>query len=221
MTKPITTVLLDFDGTIMDTNDAIIRSWQEAFRVLRGEEGDIDVIKGTFGEPLELSMRNLFPEVPVEEAIRPYREYQRKNLMNEIHLVDGARELLDELMRLEYPMALVTSRLRETTERALDQFDLWKYMDCVVTANDVTRHKPDPQCVEIALEKLGAGPEETIMLGDTIHDIQCGKNAGVKVALVSWSLTLGDRTKEDFPEEDVPDHILDTPADLLKILKEE
>ena len=214
------TILFDFDGTVMDTNDVIIQSWQHTYRTLRGEEGDLDQILATFGETLEYTMMNLFPEAPLDEAIAIYRRYQRDNFLSDIKMVPGMRELLDELLDRGYVMAMVTSRLRYTTDQALEEFDLGKYFRYVVTADDVTRAKPDPQCVEMALEKLGSSPEKTIMTGDTIHDILCARNAGVESVLVGWSLTLGERAMVDFAPEEAPDHIISEPAELLKILEE-
>ncbi len=58
----IDTVLFDFDGTVMDTNNVILMSWQHTFRTLRGREECREVIVKTFGEPLELTMKKFFPE---------------------------------------------------------------------------------------------------------------------------------------------------------------
>ena len=218
MTKPITTVLLDFDGTIMDTNDVIIDSWQHTYRSFRGVEGDEKEIVSTFGETLEYTMKNLFPEVPLEEALAVYRGYQRDNFLSSIRMVPGMREVLDELLDRGYPMAMVTSRLRYTTNQALEEFDLGKYFRHVVTADDVTRAKPDPQCVEMALAALGSSPENSIMTGDTIHDVQCARNAGVVSVLVGWSITLGGMERDDFDKDEAPDHIITAPAQLLDLL---
>ncbi len=214
----IDTVLFDFDGTIMDTNEVIIQSWQETFRQVRGREMDQDVLLATFGEPLEGTMRNFFPEESLEDCLEIYRGYQRTNYLPNIHLFPGIRELLDELMRRQITMALVTSRLKFTTDQALDKFDLRKYFGYVVTADDVTRHKPDPQSIQVALEKLGASSESAIMVGDTKHDIQCAHNAGLPAVVVSWSLALARELKEGFPAEYTPDVIIDHPAQVLELL---
>ena len=218
LTKATDTILFDFDGTIMDTNDVIIQSWQHTFRTFRGEEGDLDLILGTFGETLDYTMKNLFPDVPLEESLAVYRSYQRENFLSEIKLVPGIRELLDTLRDRGYKMAMVTSRLRYTTDQALDAFDLDRYFSYVVTADELSRPKPDPLCVEMALEELGSTPERSIMTGDTIHDILCARNAGVRSVLVDWSITLGGRSIEEFPEGKAPDHIIKEPIQLLELL---
>ena len=124
-----TAVLLDFDGTIMDTNQAIINSWHATFRELEGRDGDEDVILATFGETLEDSMRHMFPDVPVERSRGIYRDYQAKHLMNQINLFPGIRELLDTLADRGIRMGLATSRLKATTMQALETFDLLQGVD--------------------------------------------------------------------------------------------
>lgn len=77
--KKIDTVLFDFDGTIMDTNNVILMSWQHTFKTLENREEDEDVLTKTFGEPLEKTIERFFPNVPLEEALEVYRGYQRDN----------------------------------------------------------------------------------------------------------------------------------------------
>ena len=214
----IDTILFDFDGTIMDTNDIIIQSWQHTFRTLRGEEASVEEILATFGETLDFSMENFFPEVSLDVSLPIYRSYQRENFLSSIHLVPGITGLLDELTERNYRMSMVTSRLRYTTDQAMKEFDLGKYFECIVTADDVTRPKPDPQAVEIALGEMGSSPERTVIVGDTIHDILCAKNAGTKSVLVDWSITLGGRELCDFAEEERPDHIIKSPGELIDLL---
>ena len=214
----IDTVLFDFDGTIMDTNEVIIQSWQETFRTLKGREEDRDVLLKTFGEPLEYTMRNFFPDVPLEKGLEIYRGYQRDNCLSDIHLFPGVRELLDELTQRQIKMGLVTSRLRHTTQQALDKFDMNRYFGYVVTADDVTRHKPDPQSINIILEKIGSRPEQSIMVGDTIFDILCARNAGCTSVLVSWSMSLAEKLQNGFAPEETPDRIIDDPRQILQML---
>ncbi len=74
--KKIDTVLLDFDGTIMDTNEMIIKSWQHTFQQLRGETVEESVLLATFGEPLKMTMHNFFggDQEEVEKKCRNLQE---------------------------------------------------------------------------------------------------------------------------------------------------
>lgn len=216
--RKIDTVLFDFDGTIMDTNDAILNSWQHTFRTLKNTEQDEDVLVKTFGEPLKITMKKFFPDVPIEESLDIYRNYQTDNFGDQIKLFPGIKELILEVEKQGFKMGLVTSRLYKTTMEGLEKFGIKEYFDVIVTAEDVTKHKPDPQPINIALEKMGSVPEKSVMLGDTLFDLLCSANAGVKSVLVSWSLALGGKTKEELGEA-APDYIIDKPEELLDIIK--
>ena len=214
----IDTVLFDFDGTIMDTNDVIIGSWQHVYRTLRGEEGDLDYILSTFGEPLEYSMETSFPEVSVEKSVKIYRDWHRERFLDMIKLFPGITEMLEEVKARGYKTAIASSRLRFTLEQGLDKYDLRKYFDTIVAVEDAPNGKPAPDIVLLTLDKLDSKAESAIMIGDSRLDILCAHNAGVPCVLVGWSATLAGKTKEDFAPGEAPDYIIDQPNDLLEII---
>ena len=211
------TVLFDFDGTVMNTNDVIIASWQHTFRTIDGKEREVSEIARTFGEPIVQTMKRMFPQVPVEESLKIYRSYHYDYFDDLISLFPGMRELLVELRKTGYKTGLVTSRMRNTTFRGLAKFELTDLFDAVVTCDDTNVHKPDPEPVFIALEKLGTKPEKTVMLGDTMYDIMCANNAGVTSVLVGWAIAP---TEEEIKGENGPDFIMKDAADLFRILEE-
>lgn len=215
MTK-INTVLFDFDGTIMDTNSVILQSWQHTFRTVEGKERPEEDIIGTFGEPLYVTMEKLLPQISVEEGAEIYRSFHHHNFSELIDIFPGILELLEELKARGYKTGIVTSRLRHTTEIGLKKYDMEQYFDAIVTCDDTDKHKPDPEPVNIALERLGSKPEEAIMVGDSMFDILCAKNAGVKSALVSWALAV---CEDDKYGENAPNCIIEKAEDLLDILE--
>jgi pyrophosphatase PpaX len=212
------TVLFDFDGTIMDTNDVIIKSWDHTFETLGYDKKDHKELIVTFGEPLELTLEKFFPDIPVEESIEIYRGYQRDHFVGLISLFPGVVEMLDELKAKGIKMALVTSRLHKTTMDGVEKFGLGKYFEVIITADDTSKHKPDPEPILITLDKLGSKPENAIMVGDTLFDIRCARNATVESVLVSWSMALHGMTKESLGEN-APDWIIDKPDEILEIIK--
>ena len=215
----IDTVVFDFDGTVMDTNKVIFKSWQHTFNTLTGHDGDIEMIKASLGEPLEYTMKKFFPELPVEESIQVYRNYHRDRFEDMIELFPGIDELLAELKRRGYKTGLATSRLKVTTYQGLEKYDLFKYFDEIITVEDVTKAKPVPEMLLTMLERLGSSPETSVMTGDTRWDIACANNAGATSILVGWSQALAGKTKEDFDGNEVPDFIIDTPEELLTIIE--
>ena len=215
--KRIDTVLFDFDGTVMDTNEIILKSWEHTFEKLRGEKPDRSMLLSTFGEPLKMTMHNFFggDEEQVERNIEIYRSYQREHYLDHIRLFPGVYEMLAAVKTAGYKTALVTSRLKPTTYDGVRKFEIGKFFDYIVTADDVTRHKPDPQPAQKALQYLKSSAETAGMLGDTKQDVLCAINAGVTSVLVSWSMAL--------PEEKAvgdlqPDYILKSPEALTDLL---
>ena len=211
----IDTVLFDFDGTVMDTTDVIIGSWQHTFRTLEGRERPLPEIVQTFGEPLAVTMSKIFPEVAVEEAIEVYRSYHRDNFGERISVYKGMPELLAALKAQGYKTGLVTSRLSRTTWEGLHKYNLDQYFDVVVSCDDTDKHKPDPTPVRITLERLGSLPERSIMLGDTMFDILCARNAGVLSVLVGWAIAL---SPEEIHGPQGPDFVIEDAMDLFSIL---
>ncbi len=214
----IDTVIFDFDGTLMDTNKIILESWQHTYRTLTGHEGNEDEILKTYGEPLELSLRNAFPDVPSEKSVDIYRKWHRERFMDMIELFPGVIELLEELKARGYKLAIATSRVRETLMQGMNKYQLTDYFDTIVSVEEVSAHKPAPDCVNRVLEKLNSKAENSIMIGDSRLDILCAHNGGVKAVLVGWSATLAGKAIEDFAPGEAPDYIINDTKELLDII---
>lgn len=213
------TVLFDFDGTLMDTNDIIMKSWQHTFRTIEGKERPKELILETYGEPLELTMRKFFPDfgkTAIHEAIDTYRGYQVHHYKELIHMFPGTEQLVRTLKRKDYKVALVTSRLRNSTESGLEKFGLLDQFDYIVTADDTEKHKPDPEPVLIALDKLNSRPPEAVMVGDSMFDILCAQNAGVEAVLVGWAVAAHAQRNV---VEIKPEYRIETAEELLGILQ--
>lgn len=215
MTK-FNTVLFDFDGTIMDTNNLILQSWQHTFRTVEGKERSKEEIFSTFGEPLYVTMEKLLPQIPAEEGVEIYRSFHYDHFTDLIEVFPGIIELLKELKARGYKTGIVTSRLRHTTDLGLKKYDMEQYFDVVITIDDTDKFKPDPEPVRVALERLGSKPEEAVMVGDSVFDVLCARGAGVKTAIVGWAVAFCDR---DTACENAPDYVIEKAWDLLDILE--
>ncbi|NCB42436.1 MAG: HAD family hydrolase [Clostridia bacterium] len=208
-------VLFDFDGTIMNTNDIIIQSWQHTFKAIEGKERPIEEITPSFGEPLFVTMEKFFPGENTEAMVSTYRDYQRKVYTDQIDMFPGIAEVIKTLKKNGYMVAIVTSRLWESTTQGLYKFDIAHMFDAVVSAEDTTVHKPDPAPCLICLEKLGVKPEEAIFVGDSKFDVLCAKNAGVKSVLVGWSICVTEEQKDGLYK---PDYFIEKPEELLNLV---
>ncbi|MCQ2547368.1 MAG: HAD family hydrolase [Clostridia bacterium] len=214
----IDTLVFDFDGTLMDTNSVIIESWQHTYRTFTGHEGDMDYILNTFGEPLETSMENAFPDVPVDESVKVYRTWHREHFWDMIELFPGVEEMLKEAKARGYKVGIATSRVEVTLYQGLEKYGLMDYFDEIITAEEVENHKPDPECILKVLDKLQSPPENAAMIGDSKLDMMCAHNAGTKAILVGWSLSLKGKDIDDFPAEEAPDSIIENAMDIFDVI---
>ena len=212
----INTVIYDFDGTIMNTNIVVSESWKHTYRTIYGKEMPQEEIIKTFGEPIMISMKRVFPNMDPDEAARIYREYQEAHKKELVKLFPGMDKLMKDVKERGFKTAIVTSRFRNSLIDYLKAFDILEYAEVLVTCDDTKAHKPDPEPILIALKKLGSKAEESIMIGDSMFDILCAKNAGCPSALVSWAEAV---TEEDIKGENAPEFFMEKPEDLFEILK--
>ncbi len=212
----INTVLFDFDGTLVNTNDVIIASWQHTYMYYLGREESLEKITACFGEPLLLTMEREFPEVDPRESAGVYRNFQKENADELVKIFPGIKELLESLKTDGFRMGVVTSRTRESAQRYMDMFGIGDYFEEMVSCDDTDIHKPNPEPILLCLKKMGITAEEALMVGDSPFDIKCANNAGVKSVLVGWRITGDGQTLIDDAREDFT---ISEPLELVGVLK--
>ncbi|TCO76439.1 pyrophosphatase PpaX [Marinisporobacter balticus] len=209
----ITTILFDLDGTLLDTNELIIQSFQHTYNKHLDKEFPREKIIQTFGEILKITLDRECIGCS-EEAIKTYRDFQNLNFKNFITMHTGVKEGLVFLHKKGYKLGVVTSRLNESARRGLKLFDLEKYFGTIVGANDTDKHKPDAEPVILALKTLNSKPQETMMVGDSPYDILCAKNAGILSVAVGWSAL----PRAMYMEHD-PDYVVERMEELITIIE--
>ena len=212
----INTVLFDFDGTLVNTNDVIIASWQHTYMYYLGREESLEKITACFGEPLLLTMEREFPEVDPRESAEVYRNFQKENADELVKIFPGIEELLEGLKTDGFRMGVVTSRTRESAQRYMDMFGIGDYFEEMVSCDDTEIHKPNPEPILLCLKKMGITAAEALMVGDSPFDIKCANNAGVKSVLVGWRITGDGQTLIDDAREDFT---ISEPSELVGVLK--
>ena len=213
----INTVLFDFDGTLVNTNDAIIASWQHTYLHYTGREASLERITSCFGEPLLITMAREFPGVDPAESAEVYRRFQVEHTDELVKVFDGIPELLEALKEEGYRIAIVTSRTRESANRYLDMLGIGGYFEDMVSCDDTHAHKPNPEPILLCLAKLGITKDEAIMIGDSPFDMKCANNAGVKSVLVDWRITSDNASL--IPDARA-DYEIAKPLDLMRVLEE-
>ena len=209
----IKNILFDLDGTLLDTNELIIQSFQYTYKKhLNKQVGREEIIK-SFGEILKVTINRKFSENS-EKAIKTYRKFQIDNFDKLIRIHDGVKEGVKELYSQGYKLGIVTSRLNNSAIRGLKHFGLFDYFESIISADDTDIHKPDPTPAFMALGELGGKPEETIFVGDTQFDVLCAKNAGITSVVVGWSAL-----PKDVILKYEPDHVIESMEELVSLVK--
>lgn len=206
----IKAILFDFDGTLMNTNELIFASYGYAFRTVLGRDVTQKEIHDMYGKPLYTSLA-VYGEYQ-DELYRVYREYNESNHDRLVKFFDGAAEGVKKLHENGYKLAVVTSKREVTLKRGIKLLGLESCFDVLITPADTDKHKPDPEPILLACKKLGVTADESVMVGDSIFDLQCGRAAGTKLAAVTYSTTFN--ALLDYNPEYTPDTI-DIFADMI------
>lgn len=209
-------VLFDLDGTIVNTNELIISSFMHALKENHLPALTREQIIPHMGTTLQQQMMAFSGLQDTSKLELSYRSYNYAHHDELIGSFPHVNETMEELSGRGIRLGIVTTKIRPTTLKALEMFDLLKYMETVVTVEDVIHPKPHPEPVLTAVANLGVDPRRTLMVGDSAVDIQSAKAAGVRVAAVAWSLK-GEDTLRKYD----PDYIIHDMKDLYTIVEQE
>jgi pyrophosphatase PpaX len=207
------TYLFDLDGTLLDSIELILHSFHHTTRIHMGRElGDAYWLRGV-GTPLRDQLATVAQSAAELQAmLDTYRTYNLESHDRMARPYPGVVEVVRRLQERGSRLGLVTSKLSTGAERGLKLLRLEDSFSVRICADDVARGKPDPEPVLKALSALSEEPEEAVFIGDSLHDVQSGKRAGVRTAVVTW----GPFGRAPF-EEEPPDHWLEQPEDILSL----
>lgn len=205
-------LLLDLDGTVLDTHGLILSSWAH-LRATFGLAGDDDAFRRGIGRPLpELLRPWATAELPVERLVAEYRAHNDLHHDAAVRVFDGVREVFDAARVAGVPVAIVTSKSRPFAERGLRVAGL--RADALVGPTDAARPKPAPDPVWLALELLGGVPRDrALFVGDATTDLDAGRAAGVRTGAALW----GPFSRDELAPS-APDLWLTSPHELLPLL---
>lgn len=222
-------ILFDFDGTLVNTTPLILRSFRATWEKVFGFTMEDASYINTFGTLLHTALKGLTEQciadgriraiddvaAKADELLRIYREFNWAWHDELIEPFAAVTETLQELQSRGHRLGIVSSKLRLGVERGLNIFEMTKFFDVLITADDVANHKPHPEPLLRALERFDAAPHEAIYIGDSIHDIAAGQAAQMATVGAAWG---------PFPRTDLealkPDYLLDEPRELLRLFRE-
>src|SRR3954451_5040237 len=206
-------VLFDLDGTIVDSGWMILASYRHATQTVLGRTFPDEVLMARVGAGhLEDQMRE-FDAEKVAELAQAYRDFYAP-LHSELQAFPGMLELLRELDAEGRTLGIVSAKRHDIVQLALDALGFGETLDIVVGSDEAPRGKPHPDQILLALERLGADPDQTAYVGDAPFDIAAARNAGVHAV----GVTGGGLPPRARMESEAPDAVVDTADDLYAVL---
>ena len=217
MERDIKLVIFDFDGTLADTKEHIILTFQMTMKELGVEIKSRQECAATIGLTLEDAFKVLYPGMAAEKYILLRDTYRRIFKENRKILVPGlfpeVMETLEELRRRGYLMSIASSRQSPSLQSFLEDMKIAHLFEYAVGGDNVEHPKPAPDAVLQILRHYNLSAEEAFVVGDMPFDINMATNAGVKSCGVTWGNADAAQLKESGAN-----YVIDKMSQLLEIL---
>jgi|ERR671921_1000205 HAD superfamily hydrolase (TIGR01509 family) len=189
-------VVLDVDGTLMDTNYLHTEAWARAFEEV-GHRIPRARLHKQIGKGSSLLIREFVEDEETEERIDELHSEIYAELQEYGHPLPGAKELISSLRERGYEVWFVTSAKDEELEHHMQELEAEGGISGVVNSSAVENPKPAPDIFELALQKAGASPDETVAVGDAVWDVEAADAAGIRTVAV---LTGGAFSRQELEE---------------------
>lgn len=201
----ISTIIYDLDGTVANTKADIVLAVRSTMLHYGVEPPDDETIASFIGGGARNVLRRALGEANegrLDEAVPYFAASYNKNSAVKTYLYDGVLDTF-KFYDGKKRQTMATFKSRAGTDNILAHFDIARYFSKVVTADDVERPKPDPECVNAILKEFGLDPREAVLIGDTPTDMKTGKNAGVVVCAVDYGFAPVEELKGYSPDFEV------------------
>ncbi|VEU79575.1 HAD family hydrolase [Haploplasma axanthum] len=194
----IDTFLFDLDGTLINSPEIIMEGYVEALRVhnpnhIITEDEKTEILGFTLIKAFERHAKN---EEHYNSLVDTFKTYTNELSLKMLNAYENAKSVIQYLRSKGYCVGIVTSKSFETVHENLSHVGLEDLFDVIVTSNDTVLHKPNPEPLLYALEKLNKPAKNAIYIGDHENDIKAGKNAYMKTGLVGFTYRLKEAMNE-------------------------
>ncbi|MEM9551293.1 MAG: HAD-IA family hydrolase [Pseudomonadota bacterium] len=218
MTAPHRLILFDVDGTLVDSQAAIVQAMHAAFDAIRHPVPERPVLLSVIGLSLDRAMQHLTPDLGSSDHARMAEVYKTTFSANRTELgaahaplYPGARNMLDQLAGMSgHVLGVATGKSQRGLDALIEAHGLG---DHFITRQVADHHpsKPHPSMIQTAMDETGADPRDTVMIGDTSFDMEMARAAGVTGIGVSWGYHSAEALGVD--------HVLSTFDDLPEVLQ--
>ncbi len=172
-------ILFDLDGTLIDSTEAILESFDIAFRAFNKETPNENEIKKLIGLPLDIMFERLgISRDKVWDFVDEYKKHYRKISTQKTKLLPFAKEAVIEASQFAR-LGIVTTKTARYSKELMEHFGLMDYFEVLIGRENVENPKPHPEPILRAIHAMNAKKEATFMIGDTCLDMVSSKEAGV------------------------------------------
>jgi HAD superfamily hydrolase (TIGR01509 family) len=190
------TVVLDVDGTLMDTNYLHVEAWARAFEDVGHRVPRVELHR-QIGKGSELLIREFLDDDGKVEKIQGLHSEYFADLQHHGHPLPGAKELISSLLEAGHAVWFATSAKDEELDHHLQELEAEGKLHGVVNSSAVENGKPAPDIFEEALKRAEASADDTVAVGDAVWDVESAKGAGIRTIAV---LSGGAYDEEDLRE---------------------
>lgn len=179
-------LIFDWDGTLINTIDWITYCLQTAALRCGCVVPEAQAAKNVIGLSILEATSTLHPEVDEQthaNLVKSYADEYNSKQLSRMDLFDGTYEMLQDLKNLGYTLAVATGKTRKGLQAALDATQT-EHLFTVTLCADETRSKPDPLMLQQIMQETGKQPEHSLMIGDSVHDLQMANNATISSVAV-------------------------------------
>lgn len=210
-------LIFDFDGTVADTGEGILKSLQYSFTAMGDDTPDLSDLKRFIGPPVYYSYTTFYgiSEDKVDLYIKKYRERYREKGIYESDIYPGLKELIIALKEQNIKIGIASSKPESLIYSVSDYLGITDLFDVIVgVKSDNSKHSTKAGLISQAAEELGAKDKnKVLMVGDRLFDIDGAHESGIKCCAVLW----GYGNRDEF-EKHKADFIIEVPKDILNLL---
>jgi len=210
------TIIFDLDGTLLNTLEDLMDSLNYALTCHGYERRTLEEVRAFVGNGVKKLVERALPlhstEEDIEQCLASFTEHYSKNMQNKTRPYNGIMELLLDLNRYNYKIAIVSNKYDSAVKKLSMEY-FGDFIDVAIGESKSVKPKPAPDSVFAAIKELGSELNKTIFVGDSDTDVQTAKNAGITCVGVTW----GFRTRELLRKEGA-DYLIDTPKELLTLI---
>ena len=174
------------DGTLTQTNQLIYDSFNHVAEKYINKRLAPKEIVALFGPPEKEAVENMIGSSHIDDAMKEYYRFYKQKHNELASLYPGIEQLLEFIKKKGLLVCLFTGKGRRTTEISLKEFGIKQYFDMVVTGDDVEHFKPSGDGIYRIMKRFSLRPDEVLMVGDSMADINASRESGVRVAAVVW-----------------------------------